>query len=437
MVLRIGVTALAMLVVGAAAAPSSRVTFNKDVLPILQRNCQTCHRPGEAAPMPLLTYDQARPWAKAIREEVVSRRMPPWFADPDHGKFSNERTLSQSDINTLVAWVDGGAREGNPKDAPRPLQFAEGWSIGNPDAVVQMAEEFKLPASGTIDYQFILVPSEFTEDKWIERVEIRPTNRAVVHHIVAFVRDPGSKFLAAARPGRPLAAPNSSRQRRPPDDGVGEIIWEPEVLAVYVPGTSAQIYKPGQAKLIKAGSDIVLQMHYTTNGEATSDRTSIGFAFAKQQPVERVASAFVANTKFVIPAGASSHRVEARVTLDENVTLTTLFPHMHVRGKGFEYRAVYPDGRSEILLSVPRYDFNWQLFYHLQKPIVLPKGTRLECTAYFDNSAGNASNPDPAAEVRWGDQSWEEMLAGFFDFSVDPRVDPKSLYGKRKPQTAN
>jgi hypothetical protein len=204
-----------------------------------------------------------------------------------------------------------------------------------------------------------------------------------------------------------------------------------------VPGTSAQIYKPGQAKLIKAGSDIILQMHYTTNGEATRDRTGLGFIFAKEQPVERVVSAFVANKKFVIPAGAPSHRVEARVALDESVTLTSLFPHMHVRGKGFEYRAVYPDGRSEVLLRVPRYDFNWQLFYYLQKPIVLPKGTRLECTAYFDNSAGNAANPDPAAEVRWGDQSWEEMLAGFFDFSVDSRVDPKSLYGKRKPQTAN
>ncbi len=212
--LRVGVVALAMLLVGAAALPSSQVTFNKDALPILQRNCQTCHRPGEAAPMPLLTYDQARPWAKAIREEVVSRRMPPWFADPNHGKFSNERSLSQSDINTLVAWVDGGAREGNPKDAPKPLQFAEGWSIGKPDAVVEMAEDFQLPASGTIDYQFILIPTGFTEDKWIERVEIRPTNRAVVHHIVAFVREPGSKLLAAARPGRPLAAPNSSRQRR-------------------------------------------------------------------------------------------------------------------------------------------------------------------------------------------------------------------------------
>jgi len=302
---------------------------------------------------------------------------------------------------------------------------------------VEMAEDFQLPASGTIDYQFILIPSGFTEDKWIERVEIRPTNRAVVHHIVAFVREPGSKLLAAARPGRPLAAPNSSRQRRAPDDGVGEITWEPEILAVYVPGTSAQIYKPGQAKLIKAGSDIVLQMHYTTNGEATRDRTGLGFVFAKEQPVERVVSAFVANTKFVIPAGAPSHRVEARVAFDENVTLTSLFPHMHVRGKGFEYRAVYPDGRSEVLLSVPRYDFNWQLFYYLQKPIVLPKGTRLECTAYFDNSAGNAANPDPTTEVRWGDQSWEEMLAGFFDFSVDSRVDPKSLYGKRKPQTAN
>jgi hypothetical protein len=178
-------------------------------------------------------------------------------------------------------------------------------------------------------------------------------------------------------------------------------------------------------------------MHYTTNGEATRDRTGLGFIFAKEQPVERVVSAIVTNKKFVIPPGASSHRVEARVTFDENITLTTLFPHMHVRGKGFEYRAVYPDGRSEVLLSVPRYDFNWQLFYYLQKPIVLPKGTRLECTAYFDNSAGNAANPDPTAEVRWGDQSWEEMLAGFFDFSVDSRVDPKSLYGKRKPQTAN
>jgi hypothetical protein len=426
-----------MVAVAGAAGKSTPVTFNKDVLPILQKNCQGCHRPGEAPPMSFLTYQETRPWAKSIREAVLEKRMPPWFADPHFGKFTNDRSLSQSDINTLVAWVDGGAREGNPSHAPKPLEFTDGWSIGKPDAVLEMPNEFTLPASGTVNYQFILLPTEFKEDKWVEKVEIRPSNRAVVHHIVSFITEPGSRITNGLKPGQPFPVPNSAPRGNPVDDGTGFVIVDPEILSVYVPGTSGQSYKPGHAKLIKAGSSVLLQMHYTTNGVTTADRSRIGFVFAKETPSQRVRSFAVANQRFKIPPGAPNHRVDARVTLEESIAISSFAPHMHARGKRFEFRAVSPSGESEILMRVPKYDFNWQLFYYLDKPVVLPKGTRLEVTAYFDNSVANPGNPDPGAEVRWGDQSWEEMVAGFFDITVDPSVDPKSPFIKKKPPSSS
>ena len=437
MVLKSCLLVLMSVAVAGAAAKSSPVTFNKDVLPILQKNCQGCHRPGEAPPMSFLTYQETRPWAKSIREAVLEKRMPPWFADPHYGKFTNDRSLSKSEIDTLVAWVDSGAREGNPSHAPKPLEFTEGWSIGKPDVVLEMPNEFPIPASGIVNYQFILLPTDFKEDKWVERVEIRPSNRAVVHHIVSFVAEPGSRIAKGLKPGQAFAQPNSAPRGKLVDDGTGFVILDPEILCVYVPGTSGQSHKPGQAKLIKAGSSVLLQMHYTTNGQAGSDRTQIGFVFAKEPPTQRMQSMVLANSRFTIPPGAASHKVDARITLEEAVTISSFSPHMHVRGKGFEFRAVYPTGQSEILLSVPKYDFNWQLFYYLEKPVTLPKGTRLEITAYFDNSTANPGNPDPTTEVRWGDQSWEEMVAGFFDVSVDPRVDPKSLFMKKKPPSSS
>ncbi len=425
-----------------AATDSRAVTFSKDVAPILQNRCQGCHRFGESAPMPLVTYQQARPWAKAMREAVLTRRMPPWFADPHYGKFANDRSLSQREIDTLVAWADSGAPEGNRRDLPPARQFVEGWNIGAPEAVIEMPNEFQVPPNGTIDYHYIVIPSGFTEDKWIQMAEVRPGNRALVHHVIAFARAPGSKWLRDAQPGIPFVPkrrtasastaqqqPQSQPQRRPEDEESGQ----GEFIVGFAPGTVPEVLKPGHGKLIKAGSDFVFQMHYTANGTAGTDRTKIGLIFAKEPPKERVMTAAATNRRFVIPAGAPNHQVDSKITLYDTVTLTALLPHMHLRGKDFEYRVVYPTGEKEVLLRVPKYSFSWQLSYYLEKPLVLPKGTVIECTAHFDNSANNAANPNPNEEVRWGDQSCEEMMIGFFDLSFETDRKVEDIFREKKP----
>lgn len=409
------------------AAPAQDLTFHRDIEPILQARCQGCHRPGEAAPMSLLSYKDARPWAKAIRKAVLTRRMPPWFADPAHGAFSNDRRLPQADVDKIVAWVNNGAREGNPKDGPHPQAFTEGWVMGQPDAVVSLPVDFPVPATGTVDYTYFVVPTGFTEDKWVQNVEVRAGNSKVVHHIVVEVRPPGVDYLAAAKHGEPFV-PQRKPKPHKPDTGQGALEVDTiEVAGVYVPGGLPYYLQPGQARLIPAGSDLIFQMHYTTNGKAVTDRSRVGFQFAKQPPGERVVNTLVTNRNLHIPPGAADHAVLAKVTLQADSTLLALFPHMHLRGKAFEYRATYPNGQSETLLNVPKYDFNWQLTYYLQQPKVLPKGTVLECVARYDNSPNNAFNPDAAAEVYWGDQSWDEMLAGFVDLAMPVKMDPLTL----------
>src|SRR5712692_5649344 len=350
-----------------AATDSPQITFNKDVAPILQKNCQGCHRAGEAAPMPLLTYEQARPWAKAIKEAVLLKRMPPWYADPHYGKFSNDRSLSPSEKDTLVAWADGGAREGDAKDLPPLRRFVEGWNIGQPDMIFEMPNEFQVPASGTIEYQYIVIPTGFTEDKWVQFAEVRPGNRTVVHHVIAFIREPGSKWMRDAQPGIPFVPKKRARdsqdpqqQRRNDDEGSGQL------LVGFAPGMQPETLPEGRAKLVKAGSDVVFQMHYTASGKPGLDRTRIGLVFAKEPPQKRVLTVPAANRKFVIPPGAANQLVESEITIQDNATLIALMPHMHLRGKDFEYRLVEPSGESEILLRVPKYDFNWQLFYYLK-----------------------------------------------------------------------
>jgi hypothetical protein len=431
------VGAFALLVSSSHLLAQGTVTFHRDVLPILQNRCQGCHRSGEAAPFSLLTYEEARPWARAIREAVLLKKMPPWFASSAHGTFENDRSLSAAEIQTLRDWADSGAPAGDRADAPKPLEFTDGWTIGKPDAVIEMPNDFEVPASGIIDYQFIAIPTGFTEDKWVETLEVRPGNRAVVHHVVVFAREPGSPYFKQLQHGVPSAAPNSGIRKRVEDRGEG--FWSlqagAEIICTYVPGGVPYRAKPGQARLIKAGSDLLFQMHYTTNGNATKDRTRIGMVFAKEPPKERVKNMLVLNPNLRIPAGAGNHRVDARVTLNAPATVNSFFPHMHVRGKAFEYRVVYPTGESEVLLEVPRYDFNWQLTYYLDKPRALPKGTRIECTAYYDNSPNNRYNPDSKSDVFWGDQTWEEMLAGFLDLAFDVKMDPASLASGRNLRT--
>jgi hypothetical protein len=400
-------------------------TFYKDVLPILQARCQECHRPGEIGRMPLITYQQTRPWAAAIKQSVTLRKMPPWFADSHYGKFSNDRTLSKEEIETFTAWADKGAKEGNPKDAPAPHKYEEGWSIPQPDLVLQMTEPFPIPASGTIDYHYVVLPTKFTEDKWVRMSETRPTDRSVVHHMVIFVRDPQSKWLRGeAEPGIPFVPPKTGNRN---DIGGANN----EILTVYTPGMVPDVLRPNQARLIKAGSDLVLQIHYTTNGKASQDQTKIGLVFAKEPPAERVMSVPVANTRFVIPPGDGSYEVAARGPNINAAKIVSFFPHMHLRGKDFEYRVVYPTGESQTLLRVPKYDFNWQLAYKPAEDVAIPKGSHFECTAHFDNSPNNPNNPDPRAEVRFGEQSWEEMMVGFMDLAVDAKMDLRALFTVR------
>jgi mono/diheme cytochrome c family protein len=383
---------IAIIGMAAAASKGAQVTFTKDVAPVLYNRCVECHRPGEVAPMSFLTYQDVRPWAKSIREKVSDRTMPPWLADPRYGHFENDRRLSQKEIDTIAAWVGAGAPKGDDKDMPPTPKFVEGWSIGQPDLVLSMQEEFSVPADGVVPYKYFTVPTNLTEDKWVQAVELRPGNRSVVHHIIAFVLEPGEK------PG-----PEGTRN----------------VLGGTAPGDPPNRYPAGTAKLLKAGSKLIFQMHYTPNGEAAKDRSVVGITYSKE-PVKKTAMTGAAmNTRFAIPPGNSNFEVKSTWTAKEDVHIATLMPHMHVRGKDFTFTAVYPDGRSEIILYVPRYDFNWQLGYKFKEPLALPKGSRIDCVAHFDNSTHNKYNPDPAKEVRWGDQTWEEMMIGWFTYTRD------------------
>ncbi len=419
---------LPLLVLGASVCPAapnttaSAITYNKHVAPILQKNCQACHRPGETAPMSFLTYKDTRPWASAIKEAVVLKKMPPWFADPHYGKFSNERSLTSAEIQTLVTWAETGAREGNPADLPKPVSFLTGWQIAKPDLELDMPAEYKVPASGTIDYQYIMIPGNFTEDKWVTQAEVRPGNRALVHHVIAFVRAPGSKWMKDAQPGIPFV----------PEKGKGEG-GSGEFLVGYAPGFVPEILGPGRAKLIKAGSDIILQMHYTANGKEGIDRSKIGFVYATEPVKERVYTLAATTRDFAIPPGDSNYRVDASFEFGKNTKVVSFLPHMHLRGKDFEYRAVYPTGEEEVLLKVPNYSFSWQLTYFPVKDLVMPKGTKIECTAHYDNSANNPNNPDATKQVRYGDQSWDEMMFGFFDVALDANADLKSIFPEHKP----
>ena len=424
--MRLLVMSLGCVALASAATTSGNqpVTYNKDVLPVLQKNCQTCHRPGEAAPMSFLSYQSTRPWAKAMKAAVLSKKMPPWFADSHYGKFSNDRTLAQPEIDTLVAWADSGAKEGDPKDAPKPLSFVEGWRIGQPDLVLSMPTAFSVPASGTIDYQYVIVPTGFTEDRYVQMAEARPGDPSVVHHIIAFIREPGNPWLQDAKLGVPFVPMEEARKAARDAERSGKknrgegASFGGDMLAGYAPGTVPNMMRPGEAKLIKAGSDIVLQLHYTATGKASSDLSKVGLVFSKDKPSVRVLSLAAMTPNFAIPPGDPNYRVDAKVTLQEDATLVNLLPHMHFRGKDFEYRVIYPTGERETLLKVPNYDFGWQLTYDLATPKLLPAGTIIECTAHFDNSANNKYNPDPTKEVHFGEQTWEEMMFGFFDVAV-------------------
>jgi hypothetical protein len=443
---------LAVIALGHAQAPNratandtSAPTFARDVAPIMFTKCASCHRPGEVAPMSLLSYSDARPWASAIKQKVSTRAMPPWHADPAHGTFRNDLRLSDREIDTIVRWVDGGAREGDPSAVPALPKFPEGWQIGKPDAVFEMAQDFEVPPSGEIAYQYFEVPTNFTEDKWMQAGEVRAGDRAHVHHIIVYVREPArtvrpnvvtvrpianasaaspaatseladrlraAAAAAAATPRPAGAATQTAAAGRPPGGGDA-------MLVNWAVGEDAPIHLPGTAKRIPAGSTLVFQVHYTTNGKPGRDRSRLGLVFAKEPPQREIRTGLISNATFAIPPGENNHQVEAEATFSDDVKIWSMHPHMHLRGKDMTYTATYPDGRSEILLRVPKYDFGWQTDYWLANPLTLPKGTKVRVSAHFDNSPANRANPDPKATVRWGDQTWEEMMIGFFTYTVE------------------
>ena len=409
----------ALLLPAAPAFPHNNPatpTFYRDVLPILQKHCQDCHRSDEMA-FPLMTFDQAASRARVIAESVTAKKMPPWLADPNFGHFSNDPSLSQAERDAVAAWAAGGAPAGNPHEAPPALRWTKGWNISMPDAVIEMPKAVDLAAQGDIDYTYEIVPTHFQEDRWVQMAELRPSSREHVHHAVVYIRPPGSKWLRSAPVGVPFTTANLTDEQ-----GVRDTHWtDSDILVVYAPGSSPETWAAGMAKFIPAGSDLVIQMHYMAMGHAATDRTSIGMVFAKP-PQLRVLTLQLTNNHFVIPPRDSDYRVEARGTLPNDATLLRFFPHMHWRGKKFEYNLIHSDGRVEPLLKV-RWDFEWQLSYQLAHPLPLKAGTVLQAVAWYDNSGGNPHNPDPNEEVRWGEQTYEEMMVGFFDVAVAADLD--------------
>jgi hypothetical protein len=415
---------------GARPASQTHVpTFYQDVLPILQQHCQSCHRAGEIAPMPFVGYKETRPWAAGIRDAARSRAMPPWFADPCCGHFSNDPSLTAEEISTLSAWADNGAPAGDPQKAPAPRHWIEGWNITEPDVVVKMAQPVAIPGSGDVEYTYEIVPSGFAEDRWVQMSELKPSSREHVHHAVVYIRPPESDWLRGAPVGVPFTASSLG------DEHLRHQAHETksDLLLVYAPGSSPDNWAKGMAKFVPAHSDLVFQMHYTTNGHAAKDQTSIGLVFAKSAPSQRVLTLQLANDHdtIPIPPGAENYRVEVQGTLPNDCTLLSFFPHMHLRGKRFEYDMVHEDGQIETLLRV-NYDFYWQLSYRLAEPRLLKAGTKLRAVATYDNSRRNRHNPDPESAVTWGDQTYNEMMVGFFDVAVPAGTSKEQFFVRKK-----
>ena len=393
---------LVLSVAGIASGEAAGTpTFAKDVAPILYENCVACHRPNHLAPMSLITYADARPWARAVKTKVLAREMPPWGADSSIRAYTNDASLTQAEIDTIAAWVDGGAPEGNTADLPEAPQFAEGWSIGEPDLIFTMLEPFAVPADGTVPYSYVTVPTNLTDDIWISAHEFRPEDRRVLHHVIPTVLEDD---------GKPATGEVKLQRDRTRTRARGASVGG------YVPNRLGTVYEKGVAVKLPAGADIEAQMHYTTIGEPVLDQSSWGVVLTREpdSTLRRASGGRVVNLGFAIEPGNADYVVTASRTIEEDTYLANMMPHMHVRGKSAKYTIKYPDGHEVVALSVPNYDFNWQLRYQLEEPIFMPKGAVLEAEFHYDNSGANRFNPDPAAEVHWGDQTWEEMMLGYY-----------------------
>lgn len=447
------------LLFGDAAGGKAEVTFAKDVAPIIFEKCAICHRPGEAAPMSLTSYQEVRPWSKAIREEVIERSMPPWFADPHTStlEFRNDRRLSQKEIDTIVAWVDAGAPKGNDADLPPLPRFTPGWTFGEPDLIIPMPVEFEIPAEGELPMQNFYTPVPFNEERWVEAVELRPGNPAVVHHSIANVtRLPeGTKLVngraVRAEAGTAVNGPSARETGGLSEDGRRESFLSQDAflragafkLIGQAPGKGFERHHPGTAKRIMPGSYIQFNMHYQPTGRPEKDRSLLGLWFAKKPVTHEVLTKGVTDRIFVggkelgetrmvngrevrvrgripnIPPHADNWEITGEVEIKHAITLYAFAPHMHLRGKDIKYTLIWPDGRKQVLLDVPKFDFNWQLHYELKEPLKIPVGSRIVATAHYDNSIKNPYNPAPHKEVFWSEQSWDEMFIPWFEYTVD------------------
>jgi hypothetical protein len=442
------------------------VTFNKDVLPILQNNCQTCHRSGGIAPMSFLTYQSVRPWAKAIKTAVVSKQMPPWFADPHYGEFRNAPRLTAANIQTLSAWADGGAREGDPGDKPPAVQFTDGWRI-KPDVIVSMPVAHAVKANGIGEIQSFFVPNPFKEDTWVTSIEIRPGDPSVVHHVIVQIPDQPTQAAFrdfVAKPSVTVCADCTTEAQEqkvqknftartvaidaiPPQGGSSysdQLVRMRERMtgqgafttmeAVYAPGSSPLDFRfSNSAKLIRGGKPIRIEVHYTPNGKETSDKTMVGFTLAKAPAQRRfvvMAPEHLVDIRKPIPAGEKNWETRGELTFNQDADLVWFMPHMHLRGKDMNFRLIYPDGREETVLNA-KFNFHWQLGYELAEPIKITKGTRMVVTAHHDNSANNPLNPSSEQAAVWGEMTSQEMMLPWFGVVVDRDAQPEKIASYR------
>ncbi|MBC8089487.1 MAG: cytochrome c [Phycisphaerae bacterium] len=413
------------------AARDAEPTFAEDIAPILYKNCTSCHHTGGLGPFSLVEYDSAKANLRDIRDAVSTQQMPPWHAAGEHGVFLNDRRLTENERALILRWVDAGGKSGNLKNLPPRPVYAAKWEIGTPDVVATMPNEFVVPAKGTIEYQYFEVPVNTTEDKWVQAIEILPGARDVVHHVLVYARVPDAAGgPPAPRPaGTPATPPLIVRNRQHgiPDDAPRS---DPRnapprqmgaLIGTTAPGTNVLMFPKGTALRLRKGTVLTFQMHYTAHGHETPDRTSVGFRFASEMPDEEMFASAFFNGAFVLPAGAKDVEVPAEIGVSQPIKVWALFPHTHVRGTRWEYKLQKPDGTSEMILDVPRYDFNWQTYYMFAKPLDIPVGSMIKSRAWYDNSATNKHNPDATKKVTWGDQTWEEMQYTGFLYTVPSR----------------
>lgn len=394
------------LELGDAPSKAPAVTYHNRISRIVQSRCLACHREGGVAPFALSTYDEVVGQSGSIRRVVEADIMPPWFAaapsDGAASPFANDCSMSSSEKADLLAWLNGGKPVGNPADAPIARSFTSGWQIGKPDHVVQLPAPISVKATGTMPYQNVIVETGLTETKYVRALEVKPTARDVVHHVLVFVLPP-------AKDGENGAGKNADEGDE--DESTG-------FFAAYAPGYDALQFNQGYGKVLPAGSRLKFQLHYTPNGTATTDQSMIGMVFADERPEHLVSVHGIAQPRLAIPPGADNHEVVATQPISRETTILAFFPHMHLRGKAFKYEAVLPGGDTQTLLDIPRYDFNWQLSYRLAEPLTLPAGSTIRVTAWYDNSDKNPANPDPTRTVRWGPQTFDEMMIGYVEYHM-------------------